>query len=50
MGGAKLRAGKAWNYGRIPVLDIGPYLAGDAAPRRRSRALSRAPSKILAFW
>jgi len=29
-GAAKLRAGGAWSYGRIPVLDIGPYLAGDA--------------------
>ena len=42
MGGAKLRAGKAWNYGRIPVLDIGPYLAGDAgAAPPLARAVAR---------
>ncbi len=29
-GAAELRAGNAWSHGRIPVLDIGPYLAGDA--------------------
>jgi isopenicillin N synthase-like dioxygenase len=40
-GAAELRAGNAWSHGRIPVLDIGPYLAGDAgaaAPLARAVA------------
>ena len=40
-GAAELRAGNAWRDGRIPVLDIGPYLAGDAgaaAPLARAVA------------
>ena len=41
-GAAKLRAGGAWSYGRIPVLDIGPYLAGDAgAAAPLARAVAR---------
>ena len=40
-GAAELRARNAWSHGRIPVLDIGPYLAGDAgaaAPLARAVA------------
>ena len=42
MGGAELRAGDAWSYGRIPVLNVGPYLAGDAgAVAPLARAVAR---------
>jgi hypothetical protein len=51
-GASQLRVGAASDSGRIPVLDIGPFLTGDsgaAAPRRRSRAPSPAPARTRGF-
>ena len=45
----QLSRGTASDHGRIPVLDIGPYLAGEPGPRRRWRAPSPAPAKTPGF-